>query len=160
VGALYARYYQLNNQRKLEHLDSGVFSQTGYGDEAFRRVAALRELYDQVNAIWAALPEGERDAFFQLFAVKIHLAYLVSAQFAYADRSTLAYRQGRFAAADAYLETSRVFDAHKRTLLHSYNHVISGGKWEHMLTPEQSPPPAMALYPAGTPALRIGAPGS
>ncbi|HMR50011.1 MAG TPA: glycosyl hydrolase 115 family protein [Arachnia sp.] len=158
-GELYARYYQLNNQRKLEHLDTAVFSQTGYGDEAFRRVAALRELYDRVNEILAVLPEDERDAFFQLFAVKIHLAYLVSAQFAYADRSTLAYRQGRSAAADAYLETSRAFDAHKRALLHAYNHVISGGKWRLMLTPEQSPPPAMALFPAGTPALRIGEPG-
>lgn len=156
---IYARYYQLNNQRKIEHLNARAFSQTGYGDESSRRLAQWRDLYDQTNIIWASLPADERDAFFQLFAVKIHLAYLVNAEFAYADRSTLAFRQGRQAAADRYLAISRCFTAHKRALLHSYNHVMSDGKWRHMLTPEQTPPPAMALHPAGMPALRIGEPG-
>ncbi|MDX6280084.1 MAG: hypothetical protein QOH03_1155, partial [Kribbellaceae bacterium] len=159
AGQLYARYYQLNNQRKVEHLDSRVFSQTAYGDEASRRIAELRSLFDETNEILAALPVEERDAFFQLFAVKIHLAYLVGGQFAYADRSLLAYRQGRFSAADACLEVSRAFDTCKRALLYSYNHVIAGGKWRLMLTPEQAPPPAMALHPAGRPALQVGAAG-
>jgi len=159
AGRLYARYYQLNNQRKVEHLDVRAFSQTAYGDEAARRLAALRDLLDETNEILAALPEAERDSFFQLFAVKIHMAYLVSAQFAYADRSALAYRQGRFAAADAYVAVSRRLDALKRAMLHSYNHVMNGGKWRLVLTPEEAPPPAMALHPVAVPALQIGAPG-
>lgn len=159
IGELYARYYQLNNQRKIEHLAARAFSQTGYGDESARRLAQWRDLYDQTTAIWAGLPDDQRDSFFQLVAVKIHLAYLVNAEFGYADRSALAYRQGRPAAADRYLALSRRFTAHKRALLHSYNHVMADAKWQHMLTPEQTPPPAMALYPAGMPALQIGEPG-
>lgn len=159
AGRLYARYYQLNNQRKAEHLDSRVFSQTAYGDESVRRITELRGLFDDTNEILTALPAEERDAFFQLFAVKIHMAYLVGAHFAYADRSLLAYRQGRYSAADAYLELSRAFEKSKRALLHSYNHVISGGKWRLMLTPEEAPPPTMAMHPVGRPALQIGDPG-
>ncbi|MFE7503903.1 glycosyl hydrolase 115 family protein [Promicromonospora sp. NPDC057488] len=160
VGPLYAAYYQLNNQRKLEHLDAGAFAQTSYGDEAGRRLAALRGLYEEANEIHASLPADEQDAFFQLIAVKIHLAYLVSGQFLHADRSTLAHQQGKAAAADRHLDRSREYEAHKRALLHFYDTTMSGGRWRHIFTPESFPPPAMALHPAARPALRIGsAPG-
>lgn len=150
---------QVTNVRKLEHLRSRVFSQTGYGDEAARRLATLRALYDQTNALLAALPEPERDAFFQLIALRVHASYLVNAQFTYADRSLLAYEQGKWRAADRYLAVSREFDAHKRAMLHFYNHVMAGGKWDGILTPETFPPPTMALLPAARPALRVGEPG-
>lgn len=160
AGEIYATYYQVNNQRKIEHLTSGVFSQTGYGDESQRRLDVLRDLFDRTNDILAALPPRQRDAFFQLFAVKIHMAYLVNGQFAYADRSTLAQRQGRHASADHYLDVSRRFDAHKRALIHYYNHTMSDGAWDRMFTPEEFPPPVMPLHPPATPALRIdSAPG-
>nr|WP_255622545.1 glycosyl hydrolase 115 family protein [Tessaracoccus sp. OS52] len=154
-GRIYATYYQLNNQRKLEHLTSGVFGQVGHGDEAGRRLELLRVLHDQTNEIHAALPEAERDAFLQLFAVKIHLAYLTAAQFYHADRSQLAHQQGKLSAADHHLDCSRAFDANKRALIHSFNRVISDGKWEGIFTPEDFPPPVMPLHPAGKPALRI-----
>ncbi|HKP07834.1 MAG TPA: glycosyl hydrolase 115 family protein, partial [Microbacterium sp.] len=95
AGEIYTAYYQLNNQRKIEHLTGDVFPQVGYGDEAFARLERFRDLYDRTNEILAALPVGERDAFFQLFAVKIHFAYLANAHYVYADRSTLAHAQGK-----------------------------------------------------------------
>jgi hypothetical protein len=150
---------QVTNVRKLEHLRSRVFSQTGYGDEAARRLATLRALYDRTNDLLAALPEPERDAFFQLVALRVHASYLVNAQFAYADRSALAYEQGKWRAADRYLALSREFDAHKRAMLHFYNQVMADGKWDGILTPEAFPPPTMALLPAARPALRVGGPG-
>jgi hypothetical protein len=137
AGEIYATYYQVNNQRKIEHLSPGVFSQTGYGDESQRRLDVLRDLYDRTNDILASLPPAQRDAFFQLFAVKIHLAYLVNGQFAYADRSALAHRQGKHAAADHYLDVSRRFDAHKRALIHFYNHTMSDGAWDWILRPRR-----------------------
>lgn len=156
AGDIYATYYQVNNQRKIEHLTPGVFAQTGPGDESQHRLEILRGLFDRTNDILAALPAEQRDSFFQLFAVKIHMAYLVNGQFAYADRSTLAHRQGRHASADHYLDVSRRFDAHKRALIHYYNHTMSDGAWAGMFTPEQFPPPVMPLHAPGTPALRIG----
>lgn len=159
VAELYATYYQLNNQRKLEHLASGVFAQTGYGDEASRRLAELHRLYRETNEILRELPDDEREAFIELVAVKIHLAYLVAGQFLHADRSALAHQQGKAAAADHHLALSRTFDAHKRALLHYYDTALAGGRWRHVFTPEEFPPPVMAMHPAAKPALRIGAPG-
>lgn len=156
IAHLYAEYYQLANQRKIEHLSANSFTQTGYGDETARRLEALHRLYTQTNEIHAALPADERDAFFQLIGIKIHFAYLTSAQFAYADRSALAFEQGKASAADRYLALSRTFDSHKRAAMHFYNHTMSGGKWGHIFTPDEFPPPVMALYPAAKPALSIG----
>jgi hypothetical protein len=156
AATIYETYYQVNNQRKLEHLTSQAFPQVGYGDEAGRRLSILRSLYDATNEILTALPELEREAFFQLFAIKIHFAYLTNAQFVHADRSTLAYGQGKFTAADRHLEISRTFDDHKRTLIHFYNNVMAEGRWSGIFTPEQFPPPVMGMYPAAKPALRIG----
>lgn len=155
ASQLLLEHYQLNNQRKYEHLSGGVFPQTGYGDEAGRRLDALQRLYDATNDLLRSLPRAERDCFFQLFAVKIHMAYLVNAQFVYADRSTLCFDQGKFAAADEYLAVSRRFDDHKRALIHYFNHVMSDGMWSGMFTPEEFPPPVIPLYPAGKPALAI-----
>lgn len=152
-------FYQLNQQRKIEHLAGHAFPQTGYGDEAGRRLAMLRDLYDRVNDVWKNLPETERDAFVQLVLVKVHLTYLVNAQFYHADRSTLSHAQGKLPAADRHLELSRTFEAHKRALLHHYDRVMADGRWQHMFTPESFPPPVMPLHPAGKPALQIGAGG-
>jgi len=159
AGDIYSEYYALNNQRKLEHLDSGVFAQTGWGDEAGRRVSELRRLYDRTNDILRALPADEKDAFFQLFAVKIHMTYLSAAQFYFADRSTHAHNVGAPAAADAAVAASRRFDDQRRTLIHFYNRVMADGKWDGMFTPEQFPPPVMPQSPAATPALKIDGTG-
>ena len=159
AGEIYARYYQLNNQRKIEHLTSDVFAQTGYGDEASRRLGALRQLHEETNGILASLPGDERDAFFELFAVKIQLAYLTNAEFYYADRSTLAQRQGKASAADRYVAVSRAFGRSIRALIHHYNRQVAGGRWDGMFTPHEFPPPVMPMYPAATPALVIGDPG-
>lgn len=161
-GARAARIHhtcaRITNQRKIEHLSARVFSQTAYGDEGIRRLAALRQLYDETNQILDALPRTERDAFFQLFALKIHASYLVNAQFYYADRSTLAYEQGKLPAADHHLALSREFDDHKRAMIRFYNTVMSDGKWDGILTPETFPPPTTALFPAGRPALELATP--
>ena len=158
AAQIYATYYQVNNQRKLEMLTAEAFAPVGYGDEAGRRLELLRSLYERTNDILAALPADERDAFFQLFAVKIHLSYLANAQFVHADRSNLASEQGKFPAADRHLEISRTFEEHKRALIHFYNQVMAGGRWNRMFTPEEFPPPVMALYPAASPSLTIGPP--
>ena len=113
VGELYARYYRLNNQLKIEHLDGDAFSLTSDGDEAARRVRDLADIAARIASIAVELPIGERDAFLQLIGIKVHLACLVAAQFAYADRSRLALAQGRPAAADAYTVRSKEYDGRR-----------------------------------------------
>lgn len=159
AAGVYAAYYQINEQRKIEHLSARAFSQTSYGDEASRRLESFRSLFDQTNALLHTLPAEMREAFFQLFAIKIHMAYLVNGQFVHADRSALAYEQGKLAAADLHLAVSRRFDDCKRALIAYYNHKMSGGKWRYMFTPEEFPPPVIPLHPAARPALVVDEPG-
>ncbi len=152
---LYGKYAQLTNVRKVEHLVSDAFSQEGYGDEAGRRLVRLKDLYDRGSRLWGSLPKEERDSFFQLFLMKIHASFWCNAEYYYADRSRLSYDRGFGAAADRYLEYSRVMMDGRRQMLYYYNYIMCGGKWSRILTPEAFPPPGIPLYPAGKPALAI-----
>lgn len=155
AAELYETFAQVTNVRKIEHMHSGVFSQTAYGDEAGRRLRKLEEIYRRGNAILYKLPEEEREAFFQLFLMKIHASYYTNHEYYYADRSNLAYQRGHMQAADRFVELSLRMMDYKRRMLHFYNNKMSGGKWDGMLTPESAPPPATAMHPARKPALKI-----
>jgi hypothetical protein len=158
VAEILQDWAQTTHVRRVEQLANDAFSQTSWGDETARRLASLRSCYDAVNEVYFALPEAERDAFFQLVVLKVHASYLTNAQFAFADRSTLCYGQGKFPAADLYLDWSRRFDGLRQAAIEHYNQVMTGGKWAGIMTPDAFPPPATAQYPAARPALTIGDP--
>ncbi len=155
AAELYEMFAQTTNVRKIEHMNSDVFSQTAYGDEAGRRAARLEEIFRRGNAILESLPEEERDAFFQLFLMKIHASYYTNLEYYYADRSVLSYERGNMQAADKYSELSAGMSDCKRAMIHFYNKIMSGGKWDGIMTPESFPPPPTAMFPARKPALHI-----
>lgn len=159
AAELYEIFAQVTNVRKIEHMNSNVFSQTVLGDEAGRRLMKLEDIFRRGNNIIYRLPQGERDAFFQLFLMKIHASYYTNHEFYYADRSVLSYDRGNMQAADHYVELSKKMMDYKRSMLHFYNQKMSGGKWEGILTPESFPPPPTAMYPARKPALQISGSG-
>ncbi len=156
VSALLNDFSQLTNVRKLENMDYDAFSQTAYGDEAVVRIHKYEELFTRGNAIYEALPEKEKDAFFQLVLMRIHAGYFTNLQFYYGDRSTLAYRQGKKQAAAYYTKKSMQFDDARRKMLLYYNKVMADGKWDGILNPEGFPPPRAAQMPVCTPPLSIG----
>jgi len=155
AAEIYEEFSQITNVRKLEHMKSNVFSQTAYGNEAARRMLRYQDLFEKTVKIHNALKENEKDAFLQLFAMKIYAAYFINASFYFADRSALMYELGCMKKADEYTSMSRQMDEHKRRLIYYYNKVMSGGKWDKILTPECFLPPCTALYPACKPALVI-----
>ena len=155
AAELYEIFAQATDVRKIEHMNSDVFSQTAYGDEAGRRAQRLEEVFRRGNAILERLPTEERDAFFQLFLMKIHASYYTNLEFYYADRSVLSYERGNMQAADRYSELSAGMSDCKRSMIHFYNKIMSGGKWDGIMTPESFPPPPTAMFPARKPALRI-----
>ncbi|MEE4570634.1 glycosyl hydrolase 115 family protein [Paenibacillus polymyxa] len=155
VAELYETFAQITNVRKIEHMQSNVFSQTVLGDEAGRRLMRLEDIFRRGNAIMYSLPVQERAAFFQMFLMKIHASYYTNHEFYFADRSTLSYERGNMQAADQYVELSIKMADYKRRMLHFYNAKMSEGKWNGVLTPESFPPPPTALYPARKPALKI-----
>lgn len=156
IAPVLLEFDQLTNVRKLEHMDCDAFSQTAYGDEAATRIHRYEAIFEQANRMYEQLPDIEKDAFFQLILMKIHAAYFTNCMYYYADRSNLCIEQGKMKAAKEYTERSLAFDHARRKMLYYYNHVMSNGKWNGILTPEEFPPPRTAMYPACMPPLFIG----
>ena len=154
LAALYEEFAQLTNARKIEHMDSLLFAQSGYGDEAGERVCRLESIFERANAIYDQLPDCEREAFFQLFLFKVHASYYVNHGFYYADRSILSYEKGNDRAADCYTEYSHTMMQYLRNMLGYYNRYMCGGKWDRILTPDSFPPPGICFYPACKPSIR------
>lgn len=155
VSGLLNDFSQLTNVRKLENMDYDAFSQTAYGDEAAVRIHRYEEMFAEGNALYGRLPAEERAAFFQMVLMRIHAAYFTSLSYYYGDRSTLMYDRGNMQAAAFYTEKSRETEDARRQLIHYYNKVICGGKWNGILDPEGFPPPRAAMMPICTPPLKI-----
>ena len=155
LAPLLVEFDQLTNVRKLEHMDSDVFSQVSYGDEGAGRLHRYEEIFETINRIHNALPKQERDAFFQMVGMKVHAAYYTYAMYYYADRSVLCMKQERNSAARKYTDLSLEYDHARRSMLYYYNHVMSNGKWNGMVTPEDFPPPRTNMHPAAMPPLSI-----
>lgn len=153
LAPLLLQFDQITNVRKLEHMDDDCFSQVNYGDEAAARLHAYEMLCEEIGEIYDNLKKEEKDAFFQLVLMKVQAAYFTNGMYYYADRSRLCIRQGKNSAAALYTERSQAFDLARRKLLQYYNRVMSNGKWDGILTPEDFPPPRTAMYPACQPPL-------
>jgi len=156
VSELLNSFSQLANLRKIETLDNDIFSQTAYGDELATVVNHLKEIYDKANEIYETVADEEKAAFFQMVMLRIHAVYYTYSQYYYADRSKLCCKQGKMQAALVYTEYSRAFDDLRRKLIYYYNNIMSEGKWDRMVTPEEFPPPKTAMHPACMPPLAIG----
>ena len=156
TAALLNDFSQLTNVRKLENMNSNVFSQTAYGDEAVVRIHEYEKLFEKGNSIYNKLDPKERDAFFQIVLLRIHAAYFTNLQFYYGDRSTLMFERGEMQAASHYTKKAKEFDDVRRKLLLYYNQVMAKGKWNGILDPEGFPPPRTAMLPICTPSLFIG----
>ncbi len=148
LAPLLLQFDQLTNARKLEHMDDDCFSQTAFGDEAAERMHQYEHLCSEIEAVYETLPAVEKDAFYQLVLMKVQAAYFTNGMYYYADRSRLCMRQGKNSDAARYTGRSHAFDLARRKLLYYYNHVMSNGKWNGILTPEDFPPPRTAMYPA------------
>ncbi len=148
LAPLLLEFDQLTNTRKLEHMDDDCFSQTAFGDEAAARMHRYEKLCNEIESVYETLPAEEKDAFFQLVLMKVQAAYFTNGMYYYADRSRLCIRQGKNSDAKRYVDRSHAFDLARRKLLYYYNHIMSNGKWNGILTPEDFPPPRTAMYPA------------
>lgn len=148
LAPMLLEFDQLTNVRKIEHMEDDCFSQTAYGDEAAERMHRYEYLCEEIGKIYDVLREEEKDAFFQLVLMKVQAAYFTYGMYYYADRSRLCMRQGKASDAKRYTEQSHEFDMARQKMLHYYNHVMSNGKWNRILTPEDFPPPRTAMYPS------------
>ena len=137
LTAILAEYYQLNFQRKQEHMGfptNNLFS----SNETAQRLAAWEKLSARVDAVEKNLPTESRDAFFELVGYPVKAAAAM-------NEKCLA---GSQSAADAIHRLTDV-----------YNNQIAGGKWRSMmsdnprgqLAPERGSVTRSNSEPAGAP---------
>lgn len=158
VSDIMNTFYQLTRNRRLEHMRIDVFDQLHYGDEATKRMLKYQDIFDRANAVYDSLPEQKRDGFYELVLSKIRWAYYVNKAYYYADRSNMAYDQGRLSSANQFLKLSQEAEQKKKDEIKYFNKVLAGGKWDRIMDPENHAPPVIPQLPAGSPALVLGDP--
>ena len=135
VARIMQRYYQLNFQRKPEHLQWWLPKQTPQPSplteaEIAQRLAAFGALQPQAEAVFAALPAERRDAFFELVLYPVRGAALANRR--YFNGELAARHAGEVGAAN-FATAAQAADAQLVEETRRFNHDIAGGKWRGMV---------------------------
>jgi glycosyl hydrolase family 115 (putative glucuronidase)/glycosyl hydrolase family 115 len=131
IAELIAKYGKYTGRRKPELLEPTTFSVVNYG-EADRVAAEYQSAVDQAEKIYSNLAEDYRDAFFQLVLFPIKAPAQVTQMYIDAGKNQLYAKQGRASANDMAAQVRTLFQA-DTDLGSYYNHILSHGKWDHMM---------------------------
>ncbi|MGU3317431.1 glycosyl hydrolase 115 family protein [Sphingomonas sp. M6A6_1c] len=131
IAELVARYAKYNAQPKPEQLRPDTYS-VEYHREAERVCEAWSDLVRRADAVNVALPPAYRDAFFQLVLYPIRACANLTLMYVAAARNAIFAEQAR-ASTKAEAEEVRRRFRYDRELRDTYNHVMAGGKWNHMM---------------------------
>ncbi|MEQ2457444.1 glycosyl hydrolase 115 family protein, partial [Flavonifractor hominis] len=154
VADILTTFYAHTNVRKVDHMRLDIFEQVNY-NEWDKRMQVYQDLFDRTNAVAAGLNEEQATAFYELVQCKINWAYYTNKAFYYADKSNLAYDQGRMASADTFSQLSIQADNDRRAEIQKYSE-IADGKWYMFIDPENHAPPVTTQLPGTSPALVLG----
>lgn len=150
IAAIRTEYYRLAAELRPEFIARGILSVIHHGDEAGRRLAAYDRLLERVRAVGAELPEDCRDAFYELVEYPVHGAYLMNLKYYWADRNTLAARQGRGAGTNRFADLAEAAHAAEVAITKRYNTEVAGGKWDGIVNPYPSQIPKAPGRPSVT----------
>lgn len=128
---LLSRYAKYNAWCKPEQLNPATFSLEHFR-EAERVWAAWDELVARATVLDQRLRPDQRDAFFELVLYPVLACANLTQMYIAAARNRRAAEQGR-ASVDAEAAEVRRRFARDRELSDRYNHVLAGGKWDHMM---------------------------
>ncbi len=131
IADLTARYAKFNGWRKPEQITPATFSPLYYR-EAETVEAAWRDVSDRAEALYARLPEAQRDAFYQLVLYPAKASALVAQMNILAGRNALHAKQGR-ASTNALARRVRELFDQDGAMRDYYNRTLSGGKWNHLM---------------------------
>lgn len=108
------------------------FSLWNYGDEASDRIEAYKQLEAGAAALYDAMPDEDKAAFYQLYLYPIRGASLMNQKILYAYKSREYAKFGR-TSANRYAELSgQAFEKIKAETEY-YNKTLSGGKWDGVM---------------------------
>ena len=131
IAELVTETTRLNARRKPELLAPTTYSLTDYG-EAERVHEEFSSLARRAAELNARLPENARDAFYQLVLFPLKAGAQLNEMYLAAGRNALYARQGRASTNDFAAQTRTLFQA-DRDLMHDYNTVYAGGRWNHFM---------------------------
>lgn len=134
VASILAAYYQLNFQRKPEHLQwwmpqtaprPSPFTRA----EAQSRLSSFLELRERTERLASAIPANRRDAFYQLVTYPVVGSALVNERYFYGELATLGDPED----SEQWLARAKRADLELRRETARFNDEISGGKWKGIM---------------------------
>lgn len=161
IADIMARYYQLNYQRKPEHMgfydkysilaqnQDPEFSLFSYGDETQKRIDAFDAIERRAAAIFEKLPSDKKDAFFQLVLYPVRASSLLNKKHLYALKNRKYAKQNRVSANQYAQWTIDAFKNLKRDTAY-YNETMSSGKWNLFMDDSPNDLPVFDKVSIGT----------
>ncbi len=131
IGEILSKYSQYISRRKPELLDANTYSLTNY-NEWERVVDQWKNLFNQALKIDRGLPDDYKDAFFELVLYPVEASANLNELYIAAAKNKW-YADQKNIMANSYADTVRMLFAKDSALSYYYNHVIVGGKWDHMM---------------------------
>ncbi len=132
-----SNFLQMANARRPEFQVQNIYSLTSYGDEGQKEVDRYADLLRRSTALYDALPEAKKPAFYELQLYAVKSANNIINNFIGADKSVLYKQQGRGANVNKYAKRSQEgYDAVKADT-NVYNQMLNG-KWDKIINPFQT----------------------
>ncbi len=131
IADIVAKYAKYNGRRKPELLEPGSYSLVNY-QEADTVVADYRALVTRAEEISAKLPEGARDAFYELVLFPVKAGANLNEMYVDAGKSQL-YSQQLRAGANDWADAAMARFQDDAALTTFYNKTFAGGKWDHFM---------------------------
>jgi endo-1,4-beta-D-glucanase Y len=131
IADLVSTYSLYNGRRKPELLEPATYSLTNY-NEAERVVMDFKGVASRADSVYRTLPQGTRDAFYELLLFPSRASALVNELYMYAGMNALYARQGRSATNETAAKVRSLFAA-DTALMGEFNRKLAGGKWNHFM---------------------------
>ncbi|WP_271299177.1 glycosyl hydrolase 115 family protein [Sphingomonas sp. CV7422] len=131
IADLVTRYAKYNALRKPEQLRPDTFSLDQYR-EAERVADAWTTLLRRADRLEPLLRPDQRDAYYQLVLYPVRACANLTLMYIAAARNARNARQARASTRAEAEEVRRRF-LYDHQLRDTYNHVLAGGKWNHLM---------------------------
>jgi len=131
IADIVAKYAKYNSRRKPELLEPGTFSIENY-NEADRTMAEWRDITPRAETIYAQLPAGSRDAYYQLVLHPTKASAIVNELYIAVAKNRSYAKQGD-GRANEFAQRARDLFKQDAEMSAYYNQKLAGGKWNHMM---------------------------
>jgi Glycosyl hydrolase family 115/Gylcosyl hydrolase family 115 C-terminal domain len=131
IADIVSKYTKYNGRRKPELLEPSTYSLVNYR-EADAVAADFQAIATKAEAIYAKLPEDEKDAFYELVLYPVKASAVVTQLYVTAGRNQVYARQGRASTNELAKRAEALFQTDAEMSAY-YNHSLAHGKWNHMM---------------------------